>query len=74
MGCLALVHRDGRRVSQPTGVPTCFDIAQWGLGMDKNGPVEASPIGDGTEYMSFKYANGIVMTSEPFDEKKNQGC
>ena len=50
-----------------------FDIAQWGLGMDKNGPVEISPIGDGTEYMSFKYANGVVMTSEPFDEKKTKG-
>jgi len=50
-----------------------FDIAQWGLGMDKNGPVEASPIGDGTQFMSFKYANGVVMTSEPFDEKKTKG-
>ncbi len=50
-----------------------FDIAQWGLGMDRNGPVEASPIGDGTEYMSFKYANGVVMTSEPFDERKTKG-
>jgi predicted dehydrogenase len=50
-----------------------FDIAQWGLGMDKSGPVEASPIGDGTEFMSFKYANGVVMTSEAFDEKKTKG-
>jgi len=50
-----------------------FDIAQWGLKMDKNGPVEISPIGDGTEYMTFKYANGVVMTSEPFDEKKTKG-
>jgi predicted dehydrogenase len=50
-----------------------FDIAQWGLGMDKNGPVEASPIGDGTEFMTFKYANGTIMTSEPFDEKKTKG-
>jgi predicted dehydrogenase len=50
-----------------------FDIAQWGLGMDRNGPVEASPIGDGTEYMMFKYANGIVMTSEPFDQNKTKG-
>jgi predicted dehydrogenase len=50
-----------------------FDIAQWGLGMDRNGPVEASPIGDGTEYMQFKYANGVIMTSEPFDEKKTKG-
>lgn len=50
-----------------------FDIAQWGLGMDRSGPVEASPIGDGTEYMSFKYANGIVMNSQPFDEKLTRG-
>ncbi len=50
-----------------------FDIAQWGLGMDKNGPVEAAPIGDGTQYMQFKYANGVVMTSEPFDEKNTKG-
>jgi predicted dehydrogenase len=50
-----------------------FDIAQWGLGMDRNGPVEASPIGDGTEYMQFKYANGVIMTSEPFDATKTKG-
>jgi predicted dehydrogenase len=50
-----------------------FDIAQWGLGMDRNGPVEASPIGDGTEFMSFKYANGVIMTSEPWDDKKTKG-
>lgn len=50
-----------------------FDIAQWGLGMDKSGPVEASPIGDGTEYMSFKYASGTIMTSEPFNDKKTKG-
>jgi predicted dehydrogenase len=50
-----------------------FDIAQWGLGMDRSGPVEASPIGDGTEYMSFKYADGVIMTSEPFNDKKTKG-
>jgi predicted dehydrogenase len=50
-----------------------FDIAQWGLGMDRNGPVEVSPIGDGTEYMTFKYANGVVMTSEPFDKRTTKG-
>jgi predicted dehydrogenase len=50
-----------------------FDIAQWGLGMDKNGPVEISPIGDGTEFMQFKYASGTVLTSEPFDESKTKG-
>ncbi len=50
-----------------------FDIAQWGLGMDKNGPVEISPIDDGTHFISYKYANGVVMTSEPFDERKTKG-
>jgi predicted dehydrogenase len=50
-----------------------FDIAQWGLGMDKSGPVEISPIGDGTEFISWTYASGTVMTSEPFDEKKTKG-
>jgi len=50
-----------------------FDIAQWGLGMDRNGPVEISPIGDGTEFISWTYANGTVMTSEPFDEKMTKG-
>ncbi|HLN74830.1 MAG: Gfo/Idh/MocA family protein [Methylococcaceae bacterium] len=50
-----------------------FDIAQWGLGMDKNGPVEISPIGDGTEFIKYVYANGVVMTSEPFDEAKTKG-
>ena len=50
-----------------------FDIAQWGLGMDKNGPVEISPIGDGSEFMSWKYANGVVMTSESFDDQLTKG-
>jgi predicted dehydrogenase len=50
-----------------------FDIVQWGLGMDKSGPVEIAPIGDGTEFMSFKYADGVIMTSEPFDEKLTKG-
>jgi predicted dehydrogenase len=50
-----------------------FDIAQWGLGMDRSGPVEISPIGDGTEFISWKYANGVVMTSESFDEKLTKG-
>ncbi|MEN8228350.1 MAG: Gfo/Idh/MocA family oxidoreductase [Bacteroidota bacterium] len=50
-----------------------FDIAQWGLGMDGSGPVEASPIGDGTEFMTFTYKNGTVLTSEPFNEKMTKG-
>ncbi len=50
-----------------------FDIGQWGLGMDRNGPVEISPIGDGSQYMMFKYANGVVMTSEPFNADNTKG-
>lgn len=50
-----------------------FDIVQWGLGMDRNGPVWAAPIGDGTEFMKFKYESGIEMTTEPFDEKMTKG-
>lgn len=50
-----------------------FDIGQWGLGMDESGPVEISPVGDGTEYMQFKYANGVIMTSEPFNEQMTKG-
>lgn len=50
-----------------------FDIGQWGLDMDESGPVEISPVGDGTEYMQFKYANGVVMTSEPFNEQMTKG-
>jgi len=39
-----------------------FDIAQWGMGMDGNGPVEIIPP-DGKEYkdMTLKYANGVTM-------------
>jgi len=50
-----------------------FDIAQWALKKDNSGPVEISPIGDGTEYMQFVYDNGVVMTSEPFDEDYTKG-
>ena len=50
-----------------------FDIAQWGLGMDGNGPMEAAPIGDGSEYMTFTYKNGVVISSEPFDEQFTKG-
>ena len=50
-----------------------FDIVQWALKMDASGPVEISPVGDGSLYMTFKYANGTVMTSEPFDEQMTKG-
>ena len=39
-----------------------FDIAQWGMGMDGNGPVEVIPPGyRGAKSLTFKYANGVVM-------------
>lgn len=50
-----------------------FDVAQWGLGMDGNGPVEISPLGDGSEYIKWVYSAGTVMTSEPFNEKYTKG-
>ena len=51
-----------------------FDIAQWGLGMDNSGPVEIIPAGfEGTQYLTYKYANGTVMTEEPFNEKQTKG-
>jgi predicted dehydrogenase len=51
-----------------------FDIAQWGLGMDESGPVEIIPAGyEGTPFLTFRYANGVVMTEEPFNDQKTKG-
>lgn len=51
-----------------------FDIAQWGLGMDESGPIEIIPAGyEGTQFLTYKYANGAVMTEEPFNEQKTKG-
>lgn len=51
-----------------------FDIAQWGLGMDDSGPVEIIPAGyEETKFLTYKYASGIVMTEEPFNERKTKG-
>ena len=48
-----------------------FDIAQAALGMDGSGPVEFIPIGyEGTKYSTMKYANGVVMTEQPFRDDK----
>jgi predicted dehydrogenase len=44
-----------------------FDIAQAAIGMDGSGPVLMTPKGyNGTQYMTFNYANGIVMTEQPY--------
>ncbi len=50
-----------------------FDIAQWGLGMDDSGPVEIIPP-DGKEIktITYRYANGAVMTRDP--ERMRQIC
>jgi hypothetical protein len=51
-----------------------FDIAQWGLGMDKSGPVEIIPAGYmDFNFLTYKYKNGVIMTEEPFDSKKTKG-
>jgi predicted dehydrogenase len=45
-----------------------FDIVQWALDMDHSGPVEViAP--DGGEYpvLTYKYANGIIMTHEKWE-------
>ena len=44
-----------------------FDIAQWGLGMDRSGPVEVTPPnGNDVEFLTYRYANGVTMTHEDF--------
>lgn len=53
-----------------------FDIAQAAIGMDGSGPVEFIPAGyNGQKYASMKYANGIVMTEQPYreDDQNAQG-
>jgi len=48
-----------------------FDIAQAAIGMDGSGPVEFIPIGyNGTKYSTMRYANGIVMTEQPYRDDK----
>ena len=39
-----------------------FDIAQWGLGMDRTGPVEIiPPNGKDVPALTYRYANGVTM-------------
>ncbi len=44
-----------------------FDIAQWGLGMDRNGPVKVIPATDSSP-LKYEYEDGVEMIVEPFDE------
>jgi predicted dehydrogenase len=42
-----------------------FDIAQWGLGMDRSGPVEIHPAdGRNFKYLTYKYASGVELTGD----------
>ena len=45
-----------------------FDIAQWGLGMDKSGPIEIAPLDDEKQFIKYTYSNGTIMTSERFNK------
>lgn len=46
-----------------------YDIAQAAIGMDGSGPVEFIPKGyNGAKYAAMRYANGIVMTEQPYRE------
>ena len=48
-----------------------FDVAQWALGKDRNGPVEIIPPGHSYyDHLTYLYDNGVVMTEEPFDGTK----
>jgi predicted dehydrogenase len=52
-----------------------FDIAQWALGMDRNGPVKITPVGtDGAKFLTYVYETGTVLTEEPWDEAMTKGC
>lgn len=44
-----------------------IDIAQWGLSMDRNGPVEVIPA-SADKPLTYRYANGVEMLITKFDE------
>ena len=45
-----------------------FDIVQWALDMDNSGPVEViAPDGGEHPFLTYRYANGIIMTHEPWE-------
>jgi predicted dehydrogenase len=47
-----------------------FDIAQWGLDMDRSGPVKFDPpAGDAVKGLTMTYKNGIVMKHVDFGRK-----
>ncbi len=45
-----------------------FDIIQWALNMDLNGPTEVTPPGyEGNPYLQYRYKNGTRVTHEKWD-------
>jgi len=51
-----------------------FDIGQWGLDMDRGGPVLVIPAGHiENEYLTYVYANGVTMSNKAWDEQKTRG-
>lgn len=44
-----------------------IDIAQWGIGMDRNGPVEIIPATDSSP-LTYFYPNDVKIHITPFDE------
>ena len=51
-----------------------FDIGQWGLGKNDSGPIKIIPAGYiETEYLTYIYDNGVVMSNQPWDEGKTRG-
>ncbi len=46
-----------------------FDIAQWAMDMDRSGPVDIHPPDNEHAVLTFRYANGVVMTHEDFGKK-----
>jgi predicted dehydrogenase len=50
-----------------------FDVAQWAMKMDNSGPSRVIPKGyQDYEYMTFEYANGVVMSERPWNEKETK--
>lgn len=48
-----------------------FDIAQWAMGKDRNGPVKIIPAGYGPyEHLTYFYDNGTRVTEQEFDGGK----
>ena len=51
-----------------------FDIAQWMLGKDGSGPVEVIPPGYSYyDHLTYKYDNGVIVSEEPYNERKSAG-